>query len=120
VYWLNSHDPDFAAKAQDICQLSLQALRFDPEGRLVICAEEKTGRQMLQRRYPTQPVQPGKPEKREHEYSRHGVCALLASCVVPTGHRGPPTPRDAALGLGGRQSQYPLELGRVSPGCRVV
>jgi DDE superfamily endonuclease len=86
VYWLNSHDPDFEAKAQDICQLYLQALRFYQEGRLVICADEKTGMQILQRRYPTQPVQPGKPEKREHEYIRHGVRALLASFVVPTGH----------------------------------
>jgi hypothetical protein len=85
VYWLNSHDPDFEAKAQDICQLYRHALRFYQEGRLVICADEKTGMQILQRRYPTQPVQPGKPEKREHEYIRHGVRALLASCVVPTG-----------------------------------
>jgi hypothetical protein len=86
VYWLNSHDPDFEAKAQDICQLYRHALRFYQQGRLVICADEKTGMQILQRRYPTQPVQPGKPEKREHEYIRHGVRALLASFVVPTGH----------------------------------
>jgi len=85
VYWLNSHDPDFEAKAHDICQLYVQALRFYQQGRLVICADEKTGMQILQRRYPTQPVQPGKPEKREHEYIRHGVRALLASFVVPTG-----------------------------------
>src|SRR4029453_8857727 len=81
VYWLNSHDPDFEAKADDICQLYVHALRFYQQGRLVICADEKTGMQMLQRRYPTQPVQPGKPEKREHEYIRHGVRALLASVV---------------------------------------
>jgi DDE superfamily endonuclease len=85
VYWLNSHDPDFESKAQDICQLYRQALRFYQEGRLVICADEKTGMQILQRRYPTQPVQPGKPEKREHEYIRHGVRALIASFVVATG-----------------------------------
>jgi hypothetical protein len=86
VYWLNSHDPDFEAKAHAICQLYVHALRFYQQGRLVICADEKTGMQILQRRYPTQPVQPGKPEKREHEYIRHGVRALLASFVVPTGH----------------------------------
>jgi len=86
VSWLNSHDPDFEAKAHNICQLYLHALHFYQEGRLVICADEKTGMQMLQRRYPTQPVQAGKPEKREHEYIRHGVRALLASFVVPTGH----------------------------------
>jgi transposase len=86
VYWLNSHDADFATKAHNICQLYINALRFYQQGRLVICADEKTGMQILQRAYPTQPVQPGKPEKREHEYVRHGVRALLASFVVPTGH----------------------------------
>jgi len=45
--------------------LYVQALRFYQQGRVVICADEKTGMQILQRRYPTQPVQPGKPEKRE-------------------------------------------------------
>ena len=85
VYWLNRHDPDFEAKAHALCQLSVQARRFSQQGRVVICADEKTGRQMLQRRYPTQPGQSGQPEKREHESIRHGVRALLASFVVPTG-----------------------------------
>ena len=88
VYWLTSHDPDFEAQAQAICQLYVHALRFYQPGRLVICADEKTGRQILPRRYPTPPVQPGQPEKRAHEYIRHGVRALLASFVVPTGHLG--------------------------------
>ena len=43
VYWLNSHDPDFEAKAHDICQLYVHALRFYQQGRVVICAEVKTG-----------------------------------------------------------------------------
>src|SRR3989442_599113 len=53
--------------------------------RVVICADEKTGMQILQRKSRTQPAQPGKPEKREHEYIRRGVRALIASFVVPTG-----------------------------------
>jgi transposase len=85
VYWLNSHDPDFEAKAHDICSLYLNARRFFEQGRLVICSDEKTGMQILERKYPTQPVEPGKPEKREHEYIRHGTRALIASFVVPTG-----------------------------------
>lgn len=85
VYWLNSHDPDFATKARHICDLYINALRGYQEGRLVICVDEKTGMQILQRKYPTQVAQPGQPEKREHEYIRHGVRALLASFVVPTG-----------------------------------
>ena len=86
VYWLNSHDPDFEAKAHDLCSLYLNAHRFFEQGRVVICTDEKTGMQILQRKYPTQPMAPGKPEKREHEYIRHGVRALIASFVVPTGH----------------------------------
>src|SRR5213080_677209 len=85
VYWLNSHDPDFEAKAHDICSLYLNALRFFEQDRVVICSDEKTGMQILQRKYPTQPMAPGQPEKREHEYIRHGVRALIASFVVATG-----------------------------------
>lgn len=85
VYWLNSHDPDFETKAQAICTLYLNAQRAFAEGRMLICTDEKTGMQILQRKYPTQPMEPGKPEKREHEYIRHGVRALIASFVVATG-----------------------------------
>ncbi len=85
VYWLNSHDPDFEAKAHDICSLYLNARRFFEQGRLVICSDEKTGMQILERKYPTQPMEAGKPEKREHEYIRHGTRALIASFMVPTG-----------------------------------
>jgi hypothetical protein len=49
VYWLNSHDPAFDAKAHAICQLYVNALRFYKQGRLVICTDEKTGMQILQR-----------------------------------------------------------------------
>jgi hypothetical protein len=85
VYWLNSHDPDFDAKAKDICQLYLNAFRLYQQGRLVISGDEKTGMQIRERKYPTQLAQPGKPEKREFEYIRHGTRALLTSFVVPTG-----------------------------------
>jgi hypothetical protein len=85
VYWLNSHDPTFDARARNIGALYVNALRFYEQGRLVICADAKTGMQILQRLYPTQPAQPGKPDKREHEYIRHGARVLIASLVVPTG-----------------------------------
>jgi len=85
VYWLNSHDPDFDAKAEAICRLYVQSPALYQQGELVICADEKTGMQILQRKHPTQLIQPGKPEKREHEYIRHGTRALIASFVVPTG-----------------------------------
>ena len=85
VYWLNSHDPDFDAKAQDICKLYVQAPLLYQHGELVICTDEKTGMQILERKHPAILAQPGKPEKREHEYIRHGARCLIASFVVPTG-----------------------------------
>lgn len=85
VYWLNSHDPDFDAKAKAICKLYVDAPRLYQQGRLLICCDEKTGMQILQRKYPTQRAEPGKPEKREAEYIRHGTRALIASFAVPTG-----------------------------------
>jgi hypothetical protein len=85
VYWLNSHDPDFDAKAKAICQLYVRSPVLCQQGELVICTDEKTGMQILQRKYPTRPARPGHPEKREHEYVRHGTRALIASFVVPTG-----------------------------------
>jgi hypothetical protein len=85
VYWLNSHDADFESKAHGICALYLNALRFFAQGRVVICSDEKTGMQILERVSPTQPIAPGQPAKREHEYIRHGTRALLASFIVATG-----------------------------------
>ena len=85
VYWLNSHDPDFDEKAREICQLYVDAPKLYQQGRLVLCSDEKTGMQILERKYPTRPVEPGKPERREHEYIRHGALALIGSFAVPTG-----------------------------------
>jgi DDE superfamily endonuclease len=84
-YWLNSHDPDFDAKAQKICQLYLDAPRLYEQGRVVLSSDEKTGMQILERKYPTKPARPGLIEKREMEYIRHGTRALLATFCVPTG-----------------------------------
>jgi hypothetical protein len=85
VYWLNSHDPNFDAKAKAICQLYRNSLSCYEQGRLVLSCDEKTGMQILQRKYPTQLAQPGQPEKREFEYLRHGTRCLLTTFCVPTG-----------------------------------
>jgi hypothetical protein len=85
VYWLNSHAPDVESKAHGICAFYLNALRFFAQGRVVICSDAKTGMQILERTSPTQPMAPGQPEKREHEYIRHGPRALVASFIVATG-----------------------------------
>jgi hypothetical protein len=112
VYWLNSHDPDFDARAKQICQLYVQAPRRYQQGRLVLCSDEKTGMQILQRKYATQLAQPGKPEKRAFEYIRHGTRALLTSFVVPTGQvvwdlSPTRTSRDWAAHLRHVQQTYP-------------
>ena len=85
VYWLNSHDPDFDHKALDICRLYLAAPTSYQQGRLVLCSDEKTGMQILQRKHPTRLARPGFPEKREFEYIRHGTRCLLTTFCVATG-----------------------------------
>ena len=86
AYWLNSHDADFHAKAQEICQLYLDAPRlWQKQGELVVCTDEKTGILIRQRKHPTRPIEPGLPRRREHEYVRHGSTHLSVSFCVPTG-----------------------------------
>ena len=85
-YWLTSHDEDFEAKAQPICQLYVGALEAYTQGRLVICCDEKSGMQVLERKAPTKPAQKGRRERREHEYIRHGTRVLINSLAVATGH----------------------------------
>jgi hypothetical protein len=84
-YWLHSDDPDFEAKTLAICRLYLEAPRLYQSGELVVCVDEKTGIQALERLHPTKPVRPGTPQLQEFEYRRHGTRCLLASLVVPTG-----------------------------------
>ena len=84
-YWLTSHDADFEAKARHICHLYAQALEAYHHGRLVICCDEKTGMQVLERKAPTKPAQPGRRERREHEYIRHGTRVLIKALAVATG-----------------------------------
>jgi hypothetical protein len=85
VYWLNSHDPDFDLKAQDICQLYVNARRFYQQGRLILSSDEKTSIQALGRPHPTQEAQPGQPAKVESDYIRYGTRCLLTTFCVPTG-----------------------------------
>jgi transposase len=85
AYWLNSHDEDFDAKAHTICQLYAKALASYQHGRLVVCCDEKTGMQVLERKAPTKPAQPGRRERREHEDIRHGTRVLINALAVATG-----------------------------------
>jgi transposase len=83
--WMHSDDPQFEARALDICRLYLRAPALYQRGELVVCTDEKTGIQALERKYPDKPAVPGRPALREAEYIRLGTRCLLATFVVPTG-----------------------------------
>ena len=83
--WMHSDDPDFERLALDICRLYLKAPALYRQGELVLCTDEKTGIQALERKHPGKPAGPGRIELREPEYVRHGTRCLLATFVVPTG-----------------------------------
>ena len=51
----------------------------------VVSTDEMTGIQALERAAPTKPMRPGCPERREHEYIRHGTLSLIATLNVATG-----------------------------------
>jgi DDE superfamily endonuclease len=85
AYWLNSHGPDFQARAREVCQLYLDAPRLWRLGELVVCTDEKTGILIRRRKYPSKPILPGRPRLCEHEYVRLGMRQLSASFCVPTG-----------------------------------
>ena len=73
--WLTSQDEEFRAKRDDILKLYYDT----PSEEHVICLDEKTGMQVLQRRYPDLPMQVGQPVRREFEYIRHGTLCLMGA-----------------------------------------
>ena len=73
--WMTSHDPDFWAKASDVCGLYLNP----PQNAVVWSVDEKSGMQAKSRVNPTKPAIPGKPARREFEYKRHGTAVLFAA-----------------------------------------
>lgn len=84
-YWLNSPDPDFYPKMQDIVELYLNALDMYQRGEILLSVDEKTSIQALRRKYPHRPTMPGSIELIEHEYKRYGTCCLTAGFEVATG-----------------------------------
>jgi hypothetical protein len=61
------------------------------QGTHVVSCDEKTGIQALERAAPTRPVRPGRDERREFEYIRHGTVCLMANLLVATGKVIAPT-----------------------------
>jgi transposase len=76
-----SPDPDFEAKLLDIVGLYLNP----PENALVLCVDEKTGIQALDRTQPLLPLSAKKPRSWTNEYVRHGTQTLLAALEIASG-----------------------------------
>ena len=76
-----SPDPDFEAKLLDVVGLYLNP----PENALVLCVDEKTGIQALDRTQPLLPLRAKKPRSWTNEYVRHGTQSLLAALEIASG-----------------------------------
>jgi transposase len=76
-----SNDPQFIDKVRDVVGLYLDP----PEKALVLCVDEKSQIQALDRTAPVLPMMPGLPERRTHDYLRHGITCLFAALDVATG-----------------------------------
>jgi transposase len=79
--WKLSKDPLFVAKVRDVVGLYLNP----PERALVLCVDEKTQIQALNRTQPVFPMLPGTPARASHDYVRHGTSSLYAALDVTTG-----------------------------------
>jgi len=76
-----STDPELVAKVTDIVGLYLAP----PENAIVLCVDEKSQIQALDRTAPMLPMQPGLPERRTHDYKRNGTTTLFAALEIATG-----------------------------------
>ena len=76
-----STDPLFVDKVYDVVGLYLNP----PETAVVLCVDEKSQVQALDRSQPVLPMMPGMPEKRSHDYFRHGTTSLFAAFNIADG-----------------------------------
>ena len=76
-----SKDPLFIDKVRDIVGLFMNP----PDRALVLCVDEKSQIQALDRTQPLLPMRPGQAERRSHDYKRHGTTSLFAALDVRTG-----------------------------------
>jgi len=76
-----SRDPEFAPKVRDIVGLYLNP----PDKALVLCVDEKSQIQALDRTQPVLPLGPGVPARQTHDYVRHGTTTLFAALNVLEG-----------------------------------
>ena len=76
-----SKDPQFVEKVRDIVGLYLNP----PDRAIVLCVDEKSQVQALNRTEPILPLAPGIPARQSHDYERHGVTSLFAAMDVASG-----------------------------------
>jgi transposase len=76
-----STDPELVAKVTDVVGLYLDP----PENAIVLCCDEKSQIQALNRTAPMLPMQPGLPARRTHDYKRNGTTTLFAALEIATG-----------------------------------
>jgi transposase len=76
-----STDPQFVEKVYDICGLYLNP----PERAVVLCVDEKSQIQALDRTRPILPMLPGTPQRATHDYERNGTSSLYAALDLTTG-----------------------------------
>ena len=76
-----STDPELEAKVKDVVGLYMNP----PENAIVVCIDEKTQTQALDRTAPILPLRPGIPDKQTHDYKRNGTTSLFAALEVATG-----------------------------------
>lgn len=76
-----STDPQFVDKVRDVVGIYMNP----PDHAVVLCVDEKTSIQALDRTQPSLPMRPGQVERRTHDYKRHGVTDLFAALNVATG-----------------------------------
>lgn len=76
-----STDPQFVEKVHDVVGLYLNP----PDKALVLCVDEKSQIQALDRTQPLLPLRPGQVERRTHDYVRHGTATLFAALNIQTG-----------------------------------
>ena len=77
-----SNDPLFIEKVRDIVGLYMNP----PDHAVVLCVDEKSQIQALERAQPLLPLRPGQPQRRTHQYLRHGTTTLFAALDTATGH----------------------------------
>jgi len=85
-YWLTPEpDEQLTEKIEDINTLYQQAPTLAAQGERTLCIDELTGVQALERKHPGLPLAPGKIERREFEYIRHGTLSFMINFNVATG-----------------------------------